>query len=222
MKKPFVTRIIPFLKARFAPRGARISFSQYGEDLIMKDMLTKKGMKEFSYIDIGAHNPIFGNNTYLLCKNGGRGVLVEPNGELCALIRKKRGRDICLNAGAGKTDGEADFYSFAQSTRSTFSKEQADEHQKQTGQIPKIEKKKIVSLDLIIRTHFAEKEVSLVSIDAEGLDVEIISGFSFQKRPHLFCVESAEGDSRVDTLMIEKGYKKVAQIFQNAIFVDAQ
>jgi FkbM family methyltransferase len=222
MKKPFIKRIIPFLQARFAPRGARISFSQYGEDLIMKDMLTKKRMKEFSYIDIGAHNPIFGNNTYLLYKGGGKGVLVEPNAELCTLIRKKRGRDICLNAGAGKADGEADFYSFVQSTRSTFSKEQADEHQKQTGQIPKIEKKKIVSLDSIIRTHFAEKEVSLVSIDAEGLDVEILSGFSFQKRPYLFCVESSLKDTRVDILMSEKGYKKVAQIFQNAIFVDAQ
>lgn len=222
MKKPFIKRIIPFFKARFAPRGARISFSQYGEDLIIKDILTKKGIKNFSYIDIGAHNPIFGNNTYLLYKNGGKGVLVEPNGELCALIKNKRDGDICLNMGVGKTDGELDFYSFAQTTRSTFSKAQADEHQKKTSQIPKIEKKKIISLDSIVRTHFGDKEVSLVSIDAEGLDVEILSGFSFQKRPYLFCVESSPEDTRVDTLMNEKGYRKVAQIFQNAIFVDAK
>ncbi len=222
IKKPFISRITPFIKARFAPRGARISFSQYGEDLVIKDILTKAGVKEFSYIDIGAHNPIFGNNTYLLYKNGGRGVLVEPNPELCKLIKNKRSNDICLNAGAGKEDGEADFYSFSQSTRSTFSKEQADLHQQSSGQSPKIEKQKIFSLDSIANKYFLNKEISLISIDAEGLDAEIISGFSFSNRPKVFCVESPLGDSRVDNLMTNRGYEKVAQIFQNAIFVDTK
>jgi len=219
MKKPFIQRVIPFLRARFAPRGARVSFSQYGEDLIVKDILTKIGVKNASYIDIGAHNPIFGNNTYLLYKNGGSGVLVEPNSELCKLIKNKRPRDICLNAGAGKDDGEANFYAFPQSTRSTFSKEQADEHQKNTGQNPKVEKQKILSLDSIINNHFKNEAVSFVSIDAEGLDEEILSGFSFGKRPKVFCIEAPTDNSRVDDLMKNHGYEKVAQIFQNAIFV---
>jgi len=222
MKKSFIQRIWPFIKARYAPRGANISFAQYGEDLIIKNILKKEGIKNITYIDIGAHHPFFGNNTYLLYLNGARGVLVEPNSELCKLIKDKREGDVCLNMGAGKIDGELDFYSFTQATRSTFSKEQADKHQKQTHQIPKIEKKKIISLDSIIRAHFGERGVSLVSIDAEGLDVEIISGFTFEKRPYIFCVESSEGDTRVDTLMIESGYKKVAQIFQNAIFIDTK
>jgi len=220
MQKSFIQRIWPFLKARFAPRGARISFSQYGEDLIIKDILKKDGVEEITYIDIGTHHPYFGNNTYLLYKSGGRGVLVEPNSEMCEVIKKKRPKDICLNMGVGAQDGEADFYEFEQSTRSTFSKIDAEEQEKKTGQKPKIIKQKNISLNSIIEKYFNNKDISLVSIDAEGLDFDILSGFSFSKRPKVFCVESNEKDKRVENLMKDRGYSLVAQIFQNAIFVD--
>lgn len=215
----YLKRIFNFIKARFAPRGAYISFAQYGEDLIIKNILKKEGVREVSYIDIGTHHPYFGNNTYLLYLNGGRGVLVEPSEEMCQVIRNKRLKDICLNAGAGGVDGEADFYEFEQSTRSTFSREQAEEHERNTRQNARIKKQKIVSLDSIVEEYFKDKDISLVSIDAEGLDFEIISGFNFSKRPKVFCVEVGE-DRKVENLMKDKGYKLVAQIFQNAIFLD--
>ena len=219
MSRLLLKKIIPFIKARYAPRGGRVTFTQYGEDLIIKDILQKKGLP-LTYVDIGAHHPYFGNNTYLLYRHGGRGVLVEPNSALCTVITDKRRKDVCLNAGVSKIDGEADFYEFKQSTRSTFSKEQADEHTQNTGQAPKVERKKILSLDSIVAEHFTDEAPSLVSIDAEGLDIDILSGYSFAMRPAIFCIEIAEGDSEVETLMKMKGYEMCARILQNAIFVD--
>lgn len=216
----FFKRGFRFLKARYAPRGARLSFSAAGEDIVMSDILKKYAVKEgFLYIDIGAHHPIFGNNTYLFHRKGGKGVLVEPNRDLCNTIESKRPRDICVNAGAGGKDGEADFFVFPQSTRSTFSKEQAAAWEKSSGQKAKIERHAILSLSTIIEKYCGGKTPDIVSIDAEGLDADILSGFSFAKRPKIFCVENQ--DKNMISLMEKNTYRLAAHVFQNAIFVDA-
>jgi len=215
----FFEKIVPFIKARYAPRGARLSFSASGEDLIMKDVLHKLGIKKnIFYIDIGAHHPVFGNNTYLFYRQGDRGILVEPNAELCRLIKHLRPKDTCLNVGADKEDRKIDFFLFSQSTRSTFSKQQAEEWQKASGQHPIIEKREVLSLDTII-ARAGGMVPDIVSIDAEGKDFDILSGFSWSKKPKLFCVENQNDD--IAPLLERRGYKLVVQIFQNVIFVDA-
>jgi FkbM family methyltransferase len=211
-------KIFKFFKARYAPRGARQSFSQAGEDLIMSDILKKMHIERPSYIDIGAHDPVFGSNTYLLYRNGGRGVLVEPNTAYTAKIESKRPRDVCINAGAGKIDGIGTFYAFDRSTRSTFSKHQAEEWQKSSGQKPVVEKKKIISLNTIVRDHVKNQGLDILSIDAEGVDVEILEGYNWSIRPKVICVENQ--DEKVLPILQERGYILVAQIFQNYIFVD--
>jgi len=213
----FMRRLLGFIKARYAPRGARQTFSQCGEDIVMRDILSRKGVKRIFYIDIGAHHPVFGNNTYLFYKNGGSGALVEPNESLCKLIKRKRSRDLCINAGAGAQDGEADFYSFPQSTRSTFSSSQAVSWERSSGQKPVIEKRAVLSLDTIIRDRLQGKTPDIVSIDAEGMDLPILSAFSWSVRPKVFCIESMDGLSE---LMKSKGYELKARIFQNEIYAD--
>jgi len=227
--KPFLTKILPFLKARYAPRGARISFAGSGEDLIMSDILKKLGVKKAFYLDIGAGHPIFGSNTYLFYQSGGQGVLVEPNKDICEKIRERRPRDVCLHMGVGKINKEADFFSFAQSTRSTFSAKEAKAWENTSGQKPKIEKCPVFSLDSVINDHCGGRVPDVVSIDTEGLDFEILSGFSWIKRPKLFCVESAAPGDKLGlgghnkdlySLMGKHGYGLLGRTLINAIFVD--
>jgi FkbM family methyltransferase len=197
---------------------------------MMLDMLGEFGIKKATYIDIGAHHPIFGNNTYLLYKKGGHGVLVEPNPKLCEQIKSKRPRDICLNAGAGRIDGNADFFIFKRDTRSTFSPDQASGWQEESGQKPTMANHKIFSLDSIINQNFKDGHPDIVSIDAEGYDVEILSGFSFKKRPKVICIESvfreAEEanlhDQKIYNLFKINNYKLEVQTRNNSIFVDKQ
>jgi hypothetical protein len=55
------------------------SFSQSGEDLIVHFLLTwQLGIKNISYLDIGANDPFSCNNTYLFYKREFSGVNVEP------------------------------------------------------------------------------------------------------------------------------------------------
>jgi FkbM family methyltransferase len=224
-----VKKLLNFIWARYAPRGAKLSFSASGEDIVMSDILKNLGIENFFYIDIGAHDPIIGNNTYLFYRMGGRGILVEPNPELCKEIKKRRSRDVCINAGVGKSDSEADFYLFPQrTTRSTFSKGQAEEWEKNSGQKAHIQQRQIFSLDTVINKYCNGKVPSVVSIDAEGLDVEILEGFSFTKRPNIFCIESAlydkQGLKKLDDILVpfmeKHGYTLSTKISHNAIFVD--
>src|SRR5436853_220648 len=65
---------------RPAPLPGRLSYAQVGEDLVMwhiaYDVL---GIKNPTYMDVGAHHPVINNNTFLFYERGSRGVLVHPN-----------------------------------------------------------------------------------------------------------------------------------------------
>ncbi len=227
--KNYLTRTGEFLKRRYAPRGARISFSQAGEDMIMQEFLLRFGITKPFFIDIGAHHPIFGNNTYLFYTKGGQGIIVEPDQLLLNLYRPKRKRDTALHAGAGKIDGKSSFYSFVQSTRNTFSEKQAKEWEAHSGQHPMIFQIPILSLDSIITAHCNGKIPDVISIDAEGYDFEIISGFSWKLRPKLFCIESVKNNARIPQrnqvlyeLFLKNGYVRGAETPANTIFIDGK
>jgi len=221
--RDFFVKIIRFVKNRYATRGAIQSFSGSGEDLIIFDILKKLKKKAICYIDIGSHDPIYGNNTYLLYRNGGSGILVEPNKHLCNKTKLKRSRDKCLNLGVGGSDGEADFYFFDRDTRSTFSKEESIAWEKLSGQKAKIEKKKLLSLDSIIKM-LNGKNPDLVSIDTEGLEIDILSKYSWFKKPAIFCIENSASsgirkDNQIVSIMKKQGYVEVAKTFANSIFI---
>ena len=103
-----------------------ISYSQTGEDIIIDFLIGAKKITNFTYLDIGANNPVKINNTYKFYEAGYKGVCIEPDPTVFALLAKKRPRDTCLNIGiAGTASGEADFYIMNNSGLNTFSKEEA-------------------------------------------------------------------------------------------------
>ena len=57
----------------------RDSYSQHGEDKLVRQLLEKLNLKDLLYVDIGANHPIKISNTYLLYRNGMRGIVIEPN-----------------------------------------------------------------------------------------------------------------------------------------------
>lgn len=194
-------------------------YSESGEDIVIAKILKRLKISKPFYIDIGVHHPIFGNNTYLFYRQGGKGILVEPDQGFSHLSMKKRPRDIAVNAGSGRIDGEFEFSIFPRSTRSTFSKDQAIKWEKASGEKARVEKRPIYSLNTIISKYGEGNEPDIVSIDAEGMDKEILEGFSFSPRPKVFCIELSDG---IKEFMEAKGYDMEAKIFQNGIFVDAK
>lgn len=97
------------------------SFSQSGEDLIVKFIIDNLGINKPTYIDIGAHHPYFISNTALFYKNGCRGINIEPDPPLFKVFLKYRKEDVNLNIGISDCNSESDFYIISASTLNTFS-----------------------------------------------------------------------------------------------------
>jgi FkbM family methyltransferase len=223
-------RIAAYLRRR-AGIYYRKSWSQCGEDLIMRYLFDLLRIARPSYIDIGAHHPWFYNNTYLFYRQGARGINVEPDPSLYAGLRKGRRHDINLNIGIGPREAEMDFYVMSSRTLNTFSADEARKNVEQHGlSIVDTRRIKVQTFAQAVDTHMG-RTPDLVSLDVEGLDLDILRSIDFSRyRPHVFCVETisyAAGDGsgikspEIPALMLANGYMLYADTYINSIYVAA-
>lgn len=202
------------------------SYAQSGEDIIINFLFKNLlNIKTPSYLDIGAHHGSFLSNTYLLYKNGSRGVLVEPDPILFKKLQKSRKKDICLNVGVGVSIlKEADFYIFNHSVLNTFLKEEVEVYDKSI-KLEKIIKVPLININEIIEKNFKTCP-DFISIDTEGLDFEILKSLNFDKyRPKVFCIETLSHNSRFKNIVITDFLNNLSYIlygdtYLNSIYVD--
>ena len=213
-----------------------LSYAQAGEDRVLKFLFLSMGIKNISYLEIGTNNPIDINNTYLFYLGGSRGVCVEPNPTLISKIKKIRPGDVCLNLGISpdNKEGELDFYIFDQSDSekglSTFSKKEAEHVQNTTHiKIEKVIKIPVTPISTVLTKYFPDKAPDLISIDVEGLDLEILQTINFTKcRPIAICVETVNftvthrktKNINIINFMEKQGYFVYADTGINSIFAD--
>jgi len=201
------------------------SYSQLGEDRAVAWALDLLGIAMPTYLDIGANHPRYLSNTYLFYKKGCWGVCIEPNPVLCKKIKKRRKRDVCIQAGVLPGGGKAiPFFIMSEDTLSTFSEDAVESFKRCGYQV--VEKIEIPVLDvnMIIKEHFDDRP-DFISIDVEGRELEIVK--SMNCRPPVWCVETVEFENiRKDTGIIEyfasNGYLVFADTFLNTIFVDQE
>ena len=82
----------------------KVSYSQAGEDLILKYLFESKGLSTPTYLDIGTNHPYLNNNTYLFYRNGSRGVCVEADKTLIKEITRLRPEDKVVNVGVSVSE----------------------------------------------------------------------------------------------------------------------
>lgn len=207
----------------------KISYSQSGEDLIVKYIFENLNIKNPTYIDIGAHHPYYISNTALFYQNGSRGINIEPDPTLFKAFIKERKKDINVNIGIGNKNEELDFYIISSTTLNTFSKEEAYNYQKEGNYtIKSIEKIKVATLSNVINEFSNGIFPQFLSIDAEGIDELIIKSIDFDKNfPIVICIEtlsfSNSGNGLKNKELIkyieQKGYLLYADTNINSIFV---
>jgi FkbM family methyltransferase len=212
------------------PRGAKLTYAQNGEDLVAGGALASVGVitTAIRYLDIGAWEPIESNNTYYFYRDGGRGVLVEPNIEMTPKLKRKRPRDTVITAGIGITAAkEADFYIMSGSQLHTFDKEQAERLDK-TGlsKIKYVMKMPLLDINAVMAEHFDGGAPDYLSVDVEGLELPIVKTIDFDKhRPKVITIDTlvtGTFDHRPEALefMASKDYDRRGLTFANSIFVD--
>lgn len=215
------------------PLPGKLSYAQQGEDIALWQILRNVlGIEHATYMDVGAHHPVFNNNTYYFYERGSRGVLVEPNPALHGVLEQARPRDVLVRAGIGvSAQAEADFYLIGGSEDgqlNTFSAAQAEALVTRSNgryRVERVMKIPLLGINELMRKHW-NGPPNLLSLDTEGLDLAILSSLDFERlRPDVVCVESVEvGGLRVTTaimqLMAQKGYEARGGSFINTIFID--
>jgi len=160
------------------------SYAQMNEDLIARKILnTKFGKKNIFYVDIGANHPTRISNTYLFYRDGSYGLTIEPNSELIRLHRNIRPRDTQLQVGCYSKNTIKRFFYSKTPVLSSFKKGVVKNLHKQAF-LP------VFTLDSICKL-LSIKSVDFLSIDAEGLDLDVLIGSkNILKKTYLICIEA--------------------------------
>lgn len=208
------------------------TYAQCGEDVIVEGLLTARlglagrGLDSLFYIEIGANHPIQTSNTYLFYrKHGATGVLVEANPKLVADLQRVRPRDTVLHtAVSARSDPTLAFGVCELSELSSL----AFDHIQSFGTGTGVATASVPNLhinDLLARC--AGRPIDFLSIDVEGVDLEILEAMDFSRfRPLVIQCEPSEHFApgtalRMTTLLRERGYALAARTSINLIFIDA-
>lgn len=211
--------------------GMKASYSQSGEDMVIDFIFYAISVPHPTYLDIGAHHPRNYSNTNHFHQKGSRGVNVEADPSLCEIFFKERPADINLNVGVGVGQlGKLPFYVLSSPTLSTFSKQEAQRCVAMgTHRIEKVIDVQLRDINDIIGENFAGQAPDFISIDVEGMDLEIVKSINFDLyRAVVFCIEtitfseSFDGKkiSEIGEFLETKGYFLFADTGINSIFVD--
>lgn len=223
------------LGKKFMPQ-AQYGYAQFGEDLILAHLFNQLGIAKPTYLDIGANEPRSISNTYYFYIRGSRGVLMEPNPFLYKQLKRMRPEDIVLNTGiAFDEQVEADFYIFPNFANglNTFSEKEA-KHWEETGMkglgkipIEKVVKMPLIPVNSILEKYFKDKAPNFISLDVEGLDLEILKSLDFDKyQPEVLVVETMGYDGNQESFklndiiefVLNKNYDIYADTRVNTIF----
>jgi FkbM family methyltransferase len=230
----FARRLIPDWSLESGRRLAEridpyllLSYSQEGEDLIASRKLA--GIVGGLYVDVGAHHPRRFSNTMLFYRRGWRGLNIDPNPTAIRLFERERTRDINLCVGVADTSGLLTFYAFNEPAVSTFDANVANDLLRNSPyRLLEQRQVRVDRLENILARHLPpEQAIALMSIDVEGLDLDVMRSNDWDRfRPRCLLVEARDVDlARLEGHPIHKfavtaGYRLFAKTVNTLIYED--
>jgi FkbM family methyltransferase len=154
-----------------------ISWSQGGEDLALLHAIM--GKRDGLFIDIGAHHPSRFSVTRHLYQMGWSGVNVDANHELIDAFNKARPRDINLGVAVG-LEPKYTFTIFEEAAISTLNSEWRNKFINENNKIAKEIEVEGRKLRWILDEFQPQQRIDLLSIDAEGSDLQVLQSLEFE------------------------------------------
>ncbi len=195
-------------------RYARLSFAQFGEDLVLENLLSKK---DGFYVDVGAYHPFNFSNTYLFYRKGWSGINIEPNPYGNKLLRKFRKRDLNLAIGVSDKTGSTKFLSNRTYSR-LLNECEADVEK---GEVIEVEIRPLSSiLDEVIPE---QRGIDFLSIDCEGHDINVLKSNDWKKyRPKYVLAEDTQRleDSEIVQFLRDVCYEPICVMGMTRLFED--
>jgi FkbM family methyltransferase len=202
-------------------RHLGLSFSQIGEDRLIRHLLSERRGPRGIYVDIGAFDPARYSNTLLLHKAGWRGINVDPNPEAIERFNAARPEDINVCAAASDREKPVEYLLYAGVATNRIvepgGKESSVLGEAPLRRIPMTTR----TLSSFLEEHATGAGIDLLNVDCEGEDLKVLQGLDWQRwRPYLVCVEahgSADRDE-VSAFLVERGYELVGRMLVTLVF----
>lgn len=199
------------------------SYSQEGEDIIVRELITDK--KIGTYVDVGAHHPFRFSNTQMFFAIGWNGINIDPNEKAISEFKIARPKDINLQVGISDIEGELDFYKFSDSALNTFNKERKDELVTNSKyELIETIKVPVRKLQDVI-DEYGVKSIDLLNIDVEEYEEHVIASLDFDKNPPgIIIIEQARQsiqeilNGEVYNDLNERGYRLIARTNRSSVY----
>ena len=214
-----------FIKFKLKPRTL---YSNWGIDLLVKDILKNQKEKGI-YIDVGSHHPLINNNTYILYKNGWKGINVDLDFNSIDMFNYFRPRDYNIQKALSNKIGIVDLYFFHnRAAKNTITKSRG----KGAKSIKKINTDTLNNV--IENSKINTKKIDFLSIDVEGNELNVLKGLNFKKyRPKIISIEFIKPNikefyqhdisnilkSDIYKYVISKNYKLINWLHDDLIFM---
>ena len=190
--------------------------SQQEEEKLVRDFF---GGEVGYFVEVGANHPTEGSQTWHLEQSGWTGVLIEPQPDLAAFLTTSRKARVFAAACSSPANAGQSLPLHVDGARSGLDRDRMAPGAKAAYTI-------IVptrTLDSILEEAAAPVPIDLLSIDVEGHEIEVLSGFDVNRwQPLLILVEDHVGNLRTHRSLTSCGYKLIRRIGNNGWYVPAE
>lgn len=199
-------------------------YSQFGEDGVLTWLF--HGRRDGFYVDVGCHHPFrFSNTAVLHVEQGWTGINIDVDERATALFRAARPNDINVTMGVAREAGRRTVTIFNEGAINSFDQEAAAHPA--WAHIPR-ETREVEVRPLGALLHEllpAGRAITLLNVDAEGLDFEILASNDWRAfRPEAITVEAHGFDpnrpdaSETFRFLRDKGYRLVSHVAVTSVY----
>lgn len=174
-------------------RAMRVSYSQFGEDLVVRSHFADFDNSIGRFIDVGAFHPFVFSNTMLLSKLGWRGINIDCDPVKIARFEKLRPRDQNVCAAVAEAPREMLYFEYAKGVTDRTADCGEKNQLSVCGERPtKVSRVRATTLTHIIEeSAFRGDHFHYLNVDCEGQDLSVLRGLDFSRySPDLITVEA--------------------------------
>jgi FkbM family methyltransferase len=168
------------------------------------------------FVEVGANHPTFGSQTWHLEQAGWKGLLIEPQPDLAAFLVTERKAKVFAVACTSPDEAGQSLALHVDGARSALDKKRMTPGAQAayTIMVP------TRTLNSILVEAEAPAPIDFLSIDVEGHEVEVLSGFDFERwQPYLILVEDHVGSLRTHGFLKRSGYRLIRRLGFNGWYV---
>jgi FkbM family methyltransferase len=168
------------------------------------------------FVEVGANAPQLGSQSWQFEQAGWTGLLVEPQPDLAERLRQGRRAHVVAAACSSPANAGRTMTLHVLGPHSSLNRELAV-----TGVVAESEiDVPIRTLDDILQEIGAPSPIDFVSIDVEGHEVEVLSGFDLERwRPRLLLLEDHVTTLAAHRFVTRAGYRLIRRTGPNGWYV---